>query len=70
MCPVFTEHLSGILQTPLLPLAMGYQMARLNYQPLTVGKNVDKWHYDTLQVDTVMFVTDPNAVESILHRHA
>ena len=63
MCPEFSEHLSNIMQTPLLPISMGHQMAHLNYQPLTVGKNVDKWHYDTLQVDTVMFVTDPVSVE-------
>lgn len=63
MCPEYIDHLSSILNTSLLPLPMGHQMAHLNYQPLTVGKDVDKWHYDTLQVDTVMFVTDPNTVE-------
>ena len=63
MCREYVEHLSSIMQTPLLPLAMGHQMAHLNYQPLTVGKDVDKWHYDTLQVDTVMFVTDPRSVD-------
>lgn len=57
------EHVSAIMQTPLLPHAMGHQLAHLNYQPLTVGENVDKWHYDTLQADFVMFVTDPNTVE-------
>lgn len=61
--PSITEHLSAILRTPLLPLPMPHQLAHLNYQPLTPGKNIDKWHYDTLQVDTVMFVTDPNAIE-------
>ena len=45
------EHLSTIMQTRLLPLPMPHQMAHLNYQPLTPGENVDKWHYDTLQVD-------------------
>lgn len=55
-----TDHLSAILGAELLPQAMAHQLAHLNYQPLTVGENVDKWHYDTLQVDTVMFVTDPN----------
>ncbi len=61
--PQVTEHLSQLLQAPLLPHAMGHQLAHLNYQPLTVGENVDKWHFDTLQVDYVMFVTDPNEVE-------
>ncbi len=63
MCRDYIEHLSSIIQTPLLPLAMGHQIAHLNYQPLSVGKDVDKWHYDTLQVDTVMFVTDPRSVD-------
>jgi hypothetical protein len=56
------DHLSSILKTPLRPIAMGHQLAHLNYAPKAAGENVDKWHYDTLQVDTVMFVTDPNAV--------
>ncbi len=63
MCPEYVEHLSVVMQTPLLPLAMGHQIAHLNYQPLTIGENVDKWHFDTLQVDTVMFVTDPRSVD-------
>jgi hypothetical protein len=62
MCSEYIEHLSSIMRTPLLPIAMGHQIAHLNYQPLTVGDDVDKWHFDTLQVDTVMFVTDPKSV--------
>ncbi len=61
--PLVTEHLSKIMQTPLYPHAMGHQLAHLNYAPETVGTNVDKWHYDTLQVDYVMFVTDPKSVK-------
>ena len=61
--PSVTEHLSAIMQTALIPQPMPHQSAHLNYQPLTPGENVDKWHYDTLQVDTVMFVTDPNTME-------
>jgi hypothetical protein len=57
------EHLSGIMKTPLLPHAMPHQLSHLNYQPKTVGENIDKWHYDTLQVDYVMFVTDLNDIE-------
>lgn len=58
-----TEHLSALMQTTLLPHAMGHHLSHLNYQPLEIGENVDKWHYDTLQADYVMFVTDPNKVE-------
>ena len=65
------EHLSAIMQTPLLPHAMPHQLSHLNYQPHTVGKNVDKWHYDTLQVDYIMFETDVNEVEGgEFQRHA
>ena len=63
LSPEITEHLSNIMQTPLLPHAMPHQLGHINYQPLTIGENVDKWHYDTLQADYVMFVTDPNKVE-------
>ncbi len=42
---------------------MGYQLAHLNYQPLSQGENVDKWHHDTLQVGYIMFVTDIKAVD-------
>ncbi len=58
-----TAHMSQLLGTPLAPHGMPHQLAHLNFQPLTPGENVDKWHWDTLQVDYVMFVTDPNAVE-------
>ena len=63
LSPEITEHLSTLIEAPLLPHAMGHQLAHLNYQPLSLGENVDKWHHDTLQVDYVMFVTDPNTVD-------
>ena len=58
-----TQHMSQLLQTPLAPHGMPHQLAHLNFQPLSPGENVDKWHWDTLQVDYVMFVTDPNEVD-------
>lgn len=63
LSPEVTAHMSELLKTPLAPHGMPHQLAHLNFQPLTPGENVDKWHWDTLQVDYVMFVTDPNAVE-------
>ena len=47
----------------MMPHSIPHQLGHLNYNPLKVGENVDKWHTDTLRVDYVMFVTDPNAVE-------
>lgn len=58
-----TEHLSSIMGTPLIPHSMGHQLSHLNYAPKQINEDVDKWHFDTLQVDYVMFVTDPNSVE-------
>lgn len=63
LSPEVTQHMSELLQTPLSPHGMPHQLAHLNFQPLTPGENVDKWHWDTLQVDYVMFVTNPNDVE-------
>ena len=63
LSPQITAHMSKLLHTQLAPHGMGHQLAHLNYQPLTPGENVDKWHWDTLQVDYVMFVTDPQKVE-------
>mgnify|MGYP000058187026 CR=1 len=61
--PEVAAHHSQIMKTELTPLALGHNLAHVNYPPLELGKNIDKWHVDTLQVDTVMFVTDPNQVE-------
>lgn len=60
---VLTDAMSEIAGTPLLPHTLPHQLGHLNYNPLEVGQNVDKWHVDTLRIDFVLFVTDPNAVE-------
>lgn len=61
--PELTEAISQICGTPLLPHTIPHQLGHMNYNPLEVGENVDKWHTDTLRIDFVMFVTDPNSVE-------
>lgn len=58
-----THHLATIMQTGLSPHAMAHQLSHINYAPLTVGKNVDKWHVDTLQTDFVLTVTNPNDLD-------
>ena len=63
LSPDVTAHASELLRTPLAPHGMPHQLAHLNFQPLVPGANVDKWHWDTLQVDYVMFVTDPTRVK-------
>lgn len=62
-CPELTDAISKICGTPLLPHTLPHQLGHLNYNPLEVGENVDKWHVDTLRIDFVMFVTDPKSVE-------
>ena len=51
--------MSKICGIALLPHTLPHQLGHLNYNPLEVGENVDKWHVDTLRIDFVMFVTDP-----------
>ncbi len=58
-----TEHLASVMQTGLSPHAMAHQLSHINYAPLTVGKNVDKWHVDTLQTDYVLTVTNPKELD-------
>jgi hypothetical protein len=58
-----TQAISTICGSPMLPHTIPHQLGHLNYNPKVVGENVDKWHVDTLRIDFVMFVTDPNTVE-------
>ncbi len=58
-----TAAISKICGTDLLPHTIPHQLGHLNYNPKEVGENVDKWHFDTLRIDFVMFVTDPYSVE-------
>ena len=61
--PELTEVISKLCGAPMHPHTIPHQLGHLNYNPLEVGRNVDKWHVDTLRVDFVLFVTDPNNIE-------
>lgn len=63
LSPDVTDWISQICRAPMTPHSIPHQLGHLNYNPLKLGENVDKWHVDTLRIDYVMFVTDPNAVE-------
>ena len=63
LSPDVTAFMSHIAKLPLAPHSIPHQLGHLNYNPLQVGKNVDKWHVDTLRYDYVMFVTDPQSVK-------
>jgi hypothetical protein len=56
----FMSELAGI---DVRPHTIPHQLGHLNYNPMEIGKDVDKWHVDTLRYDYVMFVTDPTKVE-------
>lgn len=62
LSPDVTNFMSEIAGVELLPHSIGHQLGHLNYNPFEIGKNVDKWHVDTLRYDYVMFVTDPKSV--------
>ncbi len=63
LSPEVAEAVSGISGCEVLPHSIPHQLGHLNYNPETVGENVDKWHTDTLRIDYVLFVSDPNEVE-------
>lgn len=63
LSPDVADAISNLCGAPVAPHTIPHQLGHLNYNPLEVGENVDKWHVDTLRIDYVMFVTDPNAVE-------
>lgn len=60
LSPEVNDWVSRIMGTPTLPHSIPHQLGHLNYNPLELGRNVDKWHVDTLRFDYVLFVTDPN----------
>ena len=61
--PEIAEMLSRVCNAPLAPHTIPHQLGHLNYNPLEIGRSVDKWHVDTLRIDYVMFITDPNGVQ-------
>ena len=63
LSPDVAHAISKLCGAAVAPHTIPHQLGHLNFNPLEVGKNVDKWHVDTLRIDYVMFVTDPNAIE-------
>ena len=57
---IFLSDIAGI---NISPHTIPHQLGHLNYNPLELEKNVDKWHVDTLMFDYVMFVTDPKKIK-------
>ena len=61
--PDITAFISEICNVALIPHTIPHQLGHINYNPEIVGKNIDKWHVDTLRYDYVLFVTDPNKIK-------
>lgn len=61
--PVVTDWLGEVAGMRLLPHSIPHHLGHINYNPLEVGQNVDKWHVDTLRIDYVLFVTDPATIQ-------
>ncbi len=63
LSPEITEFMSGIAGIELIPHTIPHQLGHINFNPHEVGRDVDKWHVDTLRFDYVMFITDPRSNE-------
>ncbi len=60
--PEVTAALSTIYGVDIAPHTMPHHLGHLNFAPTSVGDAVDKWHHDTIALDYVMPVVDPNAL--------
>lgn len=63
LSPDLTEHMAGIYRTEIHPHVMPLHLGHLNYEPTEIRTAVDKWHHDTLPLDFVLMVTDPNEMD-------
>ena len=59
---VVTEYMSDVFGIKVAPHSMPSQLGHLNFAPSDINKAVDKWHYDTLELDYIMMVTDPTQI--------
>ena len=55
-----TEFISDIFGAPVAPHSMPLHLGHLNYAPDDLNRAVDKWHHDTLSLDYVLMLSDPN----------
>lgn len=60
LSPEVSEAMAAIYGTRVAPHTMPVHLGHLNYEPSTVAEPVDKWHHDTIALDYVLMVTDPN----------
>ena len=58
-----TDFLSDIFGTPVAPHTMPLHLGHLNFAPDDLGRAVDKWHHDTLELDYVLMLSDPTQLQ-------
>jgi len=63
LSPDVTQFIGELCGARVAPHAMPHQLGHLNFQPRALGRNVDKWHHDTLALDYVLMVSDPASIE-------
>ncbi len=61
--PSLTDMMCEIYQTDVAPHTMPVHLGHMNFSPDDLTRAVDKWHHDTLPLDTVMMVTDPATLD-------
>ena len=61
--PSLTEMMCEIYQADVAPHTMPLHLGHMNFAPNDLSKAVDKWHHDTLPLDTVMMVSDPATLD-------
>ena len=63
LSPEVNEFVSDIYGIPVAPHTMPLHLGHLNFSPDDISQAVDKWHHDTIGLDYVMPVTDPNTLD-------
>jgi len=58
-----SDHLEAIYGIPIAPHPMPVHLGHMNFEPNSIDNAIDKWHHDTLPLDFVMMVTDPQDVD-------
>ena len=61
--PSLTELMCEIYNTDVAPHTMPLHLGHMNFSPNDLSKAIDKWHHDTLPLDTVMLVSDPATLD-------
>ena len=60
LCPNVADFLSEIYGIPVAPHSIPLHLGHFNFAPDDLNRAVDKWHTDTIGLDYVMMVSDPN----------